>query len=325
MPGRHHENVAVSIHHTSQARVCANKSPLPSRSMCVVCHNRQTNVAHSMWRIAHAGEWEYFAAGSQHPFPYALAELIDNSLRATRGNTRARNIVVSLVAAHAGQPGLVSVWDNGCGMTMRQLGEWAVMNLTMEDRGAQPQEAERPRTTQSAACAKQLCSDLSYFGVGSKNAGFFMGRCIKLVSRGQGNMLVHELAIDADTLEQCYREAPDQARHGVCRLACVDCLAFWCLAHPYAAMLAHMLCTTFCSGDHKRQRLPALRCLLAKLVHSWHVHTALRRHSCVPLLTQAGVQGEHHQALAWPFGRGQPGSTARRNSVSMADRGAGSR
>lgn len=121
-----------------------------------------------------AGEWEYFAAGSQHPFPYAVAELIDNSLRATRHNTEARKITVSLVSSSGsgrGTQGLVSVWDNGSGMSLRQLNEWAVMNLTMEDRGLQPKEIELPRHAVGTAAAKQLCSDLSFFGVGSKNAG----------------------------------------------------------------------------------------------------------------------------------------------------------
>ena len=157
-----------------------------------------------------AGEWEYFAAGSQHPFPYAIAELIDNSLRATRSNTTTRRIVVTLVSAAVAPAGLVSVWDNGCGMSMRQLSEWAVMNLTMEDRGQKPREQDRPRQTQGAASAKQLCSDLSYFGVGSKNAAFFMGRCIKLASKSRDNVLVHELQISADALEQRYQTSPDQ-------------------------------------------------------------------------------------------------------------------
>jgi structural maintenance of chromosomes flexible hinge domain-containing protein 1 len=157
-----------------------------------------------------AGEWEYFAAGSQHPFPYAIAELVDNSLQATRNNSHSRHIVVSLVTSASAPAGLVSVWDNGCGMSLRQLSEWAVMNLTMEDRGIQPLEVERPRKTQAKASSKQLCSDLSYFGVGSKNAAFFMGRCIKLESKSQDNVLVHELMLSADALEQRYQVSPDQ-------------------------------------------------------------------------------------------------------------------
>lgn len=161
-----------------------------------------------------AGEWEYFAAGSQHPFPYAVAELIDNSLRATKGNRISRRIVVSLVARSVSSmrpnTGYVSVWDNGCGMSMRQLNDWAVMNLTMEDRGQQPKEVAMARHEQGSAAAKQLHSDLSYFGVGSKNAAFYMGRCIKVTTKSPDNVLVHEMEISADNLEERYQVSPDQ-------------------------------------------------------------------------------------------------------------------
>jgi Histidine kinase-, DNA gyrase B-, and HSP90-like ATPase len=203
-----------------------------------------------------AGEWEYFAAGSQHPFPYAIAELIDNSLRATRNNTASRRIVITLVSAASAPAGLVSVWDNGCGMSLRQLSEWAVMNLTMEDRGQKPQEMDRPRQTQGGAASKQLCSDLSYFGVGSKNAAFFMGRAIRLMSKGEGNTLVHELAISADALEARYKEALDQAR-------AAD-RAPWCFVNVAAtpprgacsafARYVHRIC---CLPKQRKLRLPA--------------------------------------------------------------------
>jgi hypothetical protein len=37
-----------------------------------------------------AGDYEYFAAQGHHPLAFALAELVDNALRATKGNTCAR-------------------------------------------------------------------------------------------------------------------------------------------------------------------------------------------------------------------------------------------
>jgi len=50
------------------------------------------------------------------PFPYALAELLDNSLRASiSGRPKGRRITISLVLNQASNPssGLISVWDNG--------------------------------------------------------------------------------------------------------------------------------------------------------------------------------------------------------------------
>ena len=57
---------------------------------------------------------------------------MDNSLRATKRNTGARRIDITLAtAAGAPRAGLISVSDNGCGMNTRELNEWAVMNLSM--------------------------------------------------------------------------------------------------------------------------------------------------------------------------------------------------
>ena len=43
--------------------------------------------------------------------------------------------------------------------------------------------------------------------VGSKNAAFFMGRCIKLSTRRANSAYVHELHIAAAELEQRYKNA----------------------------------------------------------------------------------------------------------------------
>ena len=49
------------------------------------------------------------------PLPYALSELIDNALRATRNNTTSRKIMITLATSGGSTPsaGLISVWDNG--------------------------------------------------------------------------------------------------------------------------------------------------------------------------------------------------------------------
>ena len=41
--------------------------------------------------------------------------------------------------------------------------------------------------------------------VGSKNAVFYMGRCVKVVTRSAKGSFVHELAIAAADLEERYR------------------------------------------------------------------------------------------------------------------------
>ncbi|KAL0055143.1 hypothetical protein WJX82_007626 [Trebouxia sp. C0006] len=161
-----------------------------------------------------AGDYEYFAAQGHHPFAYALAELIDNALRATRIVSRpgqTRTITISFVTRGPANAlkGLICVQDNGSGMTKQALNDWAIMNLSMEDRGQQPVEPEPAARGQPAvtAAGSFLTGELSYFGVGSKNAAFFMGQSIKVTTKKADSPYVHELALVAAELEQRYKES----------------------------------------------------------------------------------------------------------------------
>ena len=105
------------------------------------------------------------ALQGKSPFPFALAELVDNSLRAVQQARRPHGqITVSMVVNSLSSPtgGLLSVWDNGEGMTKQQLSQWAVMNLSMEDKGCRPKEGS---TRANVGVGRFLAGNLSYFGV----------------------------------------------------------------------------------------------------------------------------------------------------------------
>ncbi|KAF8056436.1 SMCHD1 [Scenedesmus sp. PABB004] len=199
-----------------------------------------------------AGDYEYFAAQGHHPLAFALAELVDNALRATKGGGAAapRRITVQLVTDARGGAGMVAVSDNGSGMTVAELNSWAVMNLSMEDRGLLPPTTDEPKGARAAATtararpacepgaaaarasprrlptpahpaaaaaaaaggsraaagSRYLSSDISYFGVGSKNAAFYLGRTVKVVTKTADSDYVHELCIQAAELERRYCE-----------------------------------------------------------------------------------------------------------------------
>ncbi len=74
----------------------------------------------------------------------------------------------------------------------QELNNWAVMNLSMEDRGLLG-AADAPPTR--PAGGRYLSSDISFFGVGSKNAAFYLGRTVKVATRPPGGGRVHELCI----------------------------------------------------------------------------------------------------------------------------------
>ncbi|NXX06505.1 SMHD1 protein, partial [Larus smithsonianus] len=80
--------------------------------------------------LVKSGMYEYYASEGQNPLPFALAELIDNSLSATSRNTGIRSIQIKLLFDDSQGKPAVAVIDNGRGMTSKQLNNWAVYRLS---------------------------------------------------------------------------------------------------------------------------------------------------------------------------------------------------
>uniref|UniRef100_A0A3Q1GJ08 Structural maintenance of chromosomes flexible hinge domain containing 1 n=1 Tax=Acanthochromis polyacanthus TaxID=80966 RepID=A0A3Q1GJ08_9TELE len=80
--------------------------------------------------LIRGGMYEYYASQGQAPLAYTLAELIDNALSATAKNKGQRTIEIRVLNDRTvGKPAIV-VLDNGCGMTSKQLNNWAVYRLS---------------------------------------------------------------------------------------------------------------------------------------------------------------------------------------------------
>lgn len=78
------------------------------------------------------------------------------------------------------------------------------MNYSVEERG-QATAADDAEAGNQGAFTKYLNSSISYFGVGSKNAAFFVGSSVKVVTKRAGEPYVHELQLCAGDLEKRYR------------------------------------------------------------------------------------------------------------------------
>lgn len=95
-----------------------------------------------------------------------MAEFIDNSIQACRGVTPERHIDISLFL---GAESFLMIADNGCGLNVAEVEAFATFSLDQKTRGALPVENDS--------------SFISKFGVGSKQAGFFLGDRITLISK----------------------------------------------------------------------------------------------------------------------------------------------
>uniref|UniRef100_A0A493SXT1 Structural maintenance of chromosomes flexible hinge domain containing 1 n=1 Tax=Anas platyrhynchos platyrhynchos TaxID=8840 RepID=A0A493SXT1_ANAPP len=145
--------------------------------------------------LVKSGMYEYYASEGQNPLPFALAELIDNSLSATSRNAGIRSIQIKLLFDDSNGKPAVAVIDNGRGMTSKELNNWAVYRLSKftSDHSGYVRPLPVPRS---------LNSDISYFGVGGKQAVFFVGQSARMISKPADSQDVHELVLSKEDFEK---------------------------------------------------------------------------------------------------------------------------
>ena len=124
----------------------------------------------------------------------ALAEFVDNSIEACNGKAE-RNIHVSFFINDKREKGtsFVTIFDNGVGMTDENLKDFATYALDKKSRGI--------NETHSAAIGK--------FGVGAKEAGFYLGNQIKILTKCEDTNLVTEFSLDEEVFKKRYENNED--------------------------------------------------------------------------------------------------------------------
>ncbi|XP_075936473.1 structural maintenance of chromosomes flexible hinge domain-containing protein 1 isoform X2 [Anarhichas minor] len=155
------------------------------------------------------GLYEYYASEGQKSLPYALAELMDNSLSATAKNTGLRTIEIRMVFDETlGKPTVI-VLDNGCGMTSKQLKNWAVYRLSKFSREKVTVGGKQEGYVRPDPVPRSLNSDISYFGVGGKQAVFYIGNSTRMITKPVGSPDVHELVLSKEAFERKERDKED--------------------------------------------------------------------------------------------------------------------
>ncbi|XP_034002862.1 structural maintenance of chromosomes flexible hinge domain-containing protein 1 isoform X2 [Trematomus bernacchii] len=159
--------------------------------------------------LIQSGTYEYWASRGQNPLPYSLAELIDNALSATAKNQRVRKIEIRMMFDdNLGKPAVI-VLDNGCGMTSKQLKNWAVYRLSKFTRDIGSYGSEEEGYVRPDPVPRSLNSDISFFGVGGKQAVFHIGDSVRMISKAYGSPDVHEMVISKQDFENKVKNKED--------------------------------------------------------------------------------------------------------------------
>ncbi|XP_072544127.1 structural maintenance of chromosomes flexible hinge domain-containing protein 1 [Salminus brasiliensis] len=152
--------------------------------------------------IVQSGQYEYYASEGQKALPYAFAELIDNALSATSRNTGKRSIDIRLLFDESQGGPAVVVMDNGRGMTSKELNNWAVYRLSKFNRENSTFQSDHSSYVRPSPVPRSLNSDISYFGVGGKQAVFYIGQSVRIISKPVGSPDVHEFVMSKEDFEQ---------------------------------------------------------------------------------------------------------------------------
>jgi hypothetical protein len=102
----------------------------------------------------------------------ALAELIDNSIQACEGNSAdaGRRVHIGCFLSEEKFHGFLTVMDNGCGMDEKTLTEFSTLALDRATRNLQP-------------TADLGSTSISRFGVGAKQASFYLGTRLRVITK----------------------------------------------------------------------------------------------------------------------------------------------
>lgn len=152
------------------------------------------------YALTHSGKSQFSR------IPDAIAELIDNSIQACSTNELAeeRKVFVSMHLENYRnihlKSGYIVVLDNGKGMGKEDLREFATYSLDQETR-------ENVPTTSTAE--NNRASFISKFGVGAKQAGFFLGDSIHVFTKKRDSNEVLELMLDVNDFKSRFERNED--------------------------------------------------------------------------------------------------------------------
>ena len=76
--------------------------------------------------------------------------------------------------------------DDGCGMKVKKIRDFATYALAQRDRGNHVEEGK---------------SMIGKYGVGAKNAGFYLGDCISIVTKTREDEHINEFKLDKKVLD----------------------------------------------------------------------------------------------------------------------------
>lgn len=128
----------------------------------------------------------------------ALCEFVDNSIQATQNPDICPTRDISVYVSVDKGTGYAIIHDNGCGMTQDQLETFARYSYSKE---------MRDETNDSFLEAN--VNNISKYGVGAKQAAFYLGSKLHVITKSPNSSCVLEFVMDPDDMKKRFRNKQD--------------------------------------------------------------------------------------------------------------------
>ncbi|KAI1297262.1 Structural maintenance of chromosomes flexible hinge domain-containing protein 1 [Halotydeus destructor] len=173
--------------------------------------------------LTESGAYEYYSSENRKGLTMAFAELVDNSLGATmynRDRKQKRNIEIRFYLDaynKTRKDSMIVVADNGTGMTTEEMNNWAIFKKskflrTERNLARTPKEDASFSNDDFSDTTKYprfLNSQISYFGAGGKQAVFFIGKSVHIISKSIKLVDVKEMIISESEFQQKEKDQKD--------------------------------------------------------------------------------------------------------------------
>ncbi|XP_054159800.1 structural maintenance of chromosomes flexible hinge domain-containing protein 1-like [Oppia nitens] len=181
--------------------------------------------------ITKSGMYEYYDSRGIDSVVISIAELIDNSLAATKDNDGLR--LVEIRYYDYGSDSLLVIIDNGCGMGRNDLTNWAKfkcskfvrngannesnqthnnIDLTSFNSSHLPLSGLRDRQSMPPPSPRRMIryldSNINYFGAGGKQAIFNIGETTTMITKAADEECVFELTLSKSKFDEKTRINP---------------------------------------------------------------------------------------------------------------------
>ena len=188
------------IRHGSEIRIAGTSSSITTSA-------EKVNIEPHYETLTSSGLYAYYDSAGYYSLNFAIGELIDNALSATMKNdSKDKTIEVRLYKDSSEAKSVIMIVDNGHGMNKETLTSWAKYKFAkhrrIDEETALTSQSPRDSNHADEDDVRFLNGQISKFGAGGKESAFYIGKCVRVVTKNKHEKVVHSMELSVKLFEE---------------------------------------------------------------------------------------------------------------------------